>query len=1408
MSQDGEIQLQQARQKLPLRRLMAQYGLDVPPEGSPGKSFNCPICREKGKAATFISKDGVEFFKCFRPTCPSGTAGSRGAFEEVGFLAYQTGVSRRDAFVAYLTETGLFRASERVGVFPGAGSRKFQPPEMPESVNDVPDGDVLAAARGLEGVTEGAHSAPVPLQAAEGSPDGVPFEVVQQSAEDVAAAEAALAQAAAAVAEKPLEISVPRDPKAEAEAATVREENEAIRAKEREQEQASESDDERLIEQCVEIIRAERKASASLLQRRLKLGYARAARVLDELERRGVVGPNKGSGPRDVIGLPAAGGGPAVELQKGTFKSLDEVAVAAPAKSGGDGGKPPSDGGDGSGEEGSDGEEPNPKWRQALEAFYLKLQLTEDDILSVWRKRGLPREASLAYGLKSSGSHCREIIQELRATFDDGDLMDAGLLSIDAKTGELRPEPQFCGLGQTGRKKENGDPEYDWVNPILIPYLDMEGRIYSLRPHKGNPPGKPPRLYVARFVPGCERRRAELHESALITEGEFKAMAFHWATEGRMGAGAIPGISQAKNPIVREDYQSWLKLSRTAKVTIVFDSEDKSHIADESLRHETEAWGRFLAITLGNHGYDARFGVLPEEWRFGTKKADWDGAMARMVHDAGNSGSSDVIWSRVAKDVRTKFLEVLKRARPARELKQAGLLDSKVEKIIQNRLNQFFYSPQVPFGDDRERKIIRSLRRLARKEAYKDLPCRFEMQAMAEKFECVIGGYYVLHPVKDEKKLAKTLQARRAAIEAGDWDMKWWLDLKIAGIPEWITNFRLEPLYRLRSVDGESFITVELINKMGERTGRVDMPTKMFASSSDFREWIGAQKGGYVWNSNQTELDKLKLDVAHKLAFRDVVQVAVLGQDAGSGIWFFGDCAITPNGEVLRADKRDVYWHDGIGYKVMERGLQNQEFTQKQPLLHPGKWLGIDETGFVLTEAKEGHAVALMTLHSEMCTAFKDTIGGYDGWIIPGMMLSYGAASDVFDEHGAFPGLFVHGQRGSGKNTVVGWGMEIWGFHKIGGLSINAATVPGIQILAEQYANLPGWLDEFKQVDIAPEKLLIVKDSYNRLSKVMFSQRGVTRKMRTSLVISGESTMSDSATRQRFAHVQVSKERREGQFLPIMRDRRRFLFLIGREILTRRKEYVATFKKRFAEWMEMPSMAAEDDRLRMVHGVCYAGFAAFNDLVGQPISVADIDAFRSFLVQHNREAAEQSQQTVNVNQFLSDVVVAARNGVFGHKVEDLKQFFGVKSEFVHHPPGAPNQLGGGWRSCLLFIEPKAVVARMREYLTRQRGQVVLSTSDLKDQMSTKPWWHERNKETRPKWKFGGGSPIYAWIIDLDAFADMGYMPVSDEEWAKACLLPDGKWKHASEVEDPRKGELFWLVDKIAGFDQPLPGVPS
>ena len=59
--------------------------------------------------------------------------------------------------------------------------------------------------------------------------------------------------------------------------------------------------DEDLVNQAIQVIAETRKASATLLQRKLNVGFARAARIMDVLEERGIIWPQEGAKPRDIF---------------------------------------------------------------------------------------------------------------------------------------------------------------------------------------------------------------------------------------------------------------------------------------------------------------------------------------------------------------------------------------------------------------------------------------------------------------------------------------------------------------------------------------------------------------------------------------------------------------------------------------------------------------------------------------------------------------------------------------------------------------------------------------------------------------------------------------------------------------------------------------------------------------------------------------------------------------------------------------------------------------------------------------------------------------------------------------------------------------------------------------------------
>jgi S-DNA-T family DNA segregation ATPase FtsK/SpoIIIE len=68
------------------------------------------------------------------------------------------------------------------------------------------------------------------------------------------------------------------------------------------EEEAILADRDELIEDAIDLVRSTQRASASMLQRRLRVGYPRAARLVDELEEMGVIGPSVGGGrEREVL---------------------------------------------------------------------------------------------------------------------------------------------------------------------------------------------------------------------------------------------------------------------------------------------------------------------------------------------------------------------------------------------------------------------------------------------------------------------------------------------------------------------------------------------------------------------------------------------------------------------------------------------------------------------------------------------------------------------------------------------------------------------------------------------------------------------------------------------------------------------------------------------------------------------------------------------------------------------------------------------------------------------------------------------------------------------------------------------------------------------------------------------------
>lgn len=62
-----------------------------------------------------------------------------------------------------------------------------------------------------------------------------------------------------------------------------------------------EGSDDDLLPQAIDVLKSTRRASTSMLQRRLRIGYNRAARLMELMEQKGIVGPENGAQPREIL---------------------------------------------------------------------------------------------------------------------------------------------------------------------------------------------------------------------------------------------------------------------------------------------------------------------------------------------------------------------------------------------------------------------------------------------------------------------------------------------------------------------------------------------------------------------------------------------------------------------------------------------------------------------------------------------------------------------------------------------------------------------------------------------------------------------------------------------------------------------------------------------------------------------------------------------------------------------------------------------------------------------------------------------------------------------------------------------------------------------------------------------------
>jgi len=759
------------------------------------------------------------------------------------------------------------------------------------------------------------------------------------------------------------------------------------------------------------------------------------------------------------------------------------------------------------------------------------------------------------------------------------------------------------------------------------------------------------------------------------------------------------------------------------------------------------------------------------------------------------------------------------------EMGQLEFFEPEDETYIRHEVQRMLYEPQLPNGGDKERHVIARLQALARREGpswegYGRVHYALsQWQAVLPGNPRYAGKYYARHPISpkaDKAGFDFFMQLKRDSEGAKQDERAWFAALMLKGTPEPVSNFRMDCLFLLRKSDGEVERLVQLSNINGETSRGVNhqgsdiLDKHAFAAPEKFREWC-LGRGNFAWGGNQKDLQKMHEDNANVAAYRVINQVESVGafvvkrpavapaqkkeaaaSDLPAGwkmqevLWFFGDCVYGPGGKALQADADGIYWYEGEGYYPTLMGREAQ-FVQGRPNMRPTE--GLMRKGDGAYEFKAGRTKSeediLREFFVHVCTAFKDSVGGYEGWLAMGMILAYAAGPEIFAKYGLFPGLWVHGQASSGKTMFTEWLLHLQGFLMSAGMGLvsKTTTVVGMQQQLENYASMALWGDEYRQGKIAEDKESLIRDSYNRQQAVKWTIDGKPRQMNTTFTVSGESTSSDAALRSRFVHVQVSKARRVVEHLDWMQANKECFVVIWRALMERREEFVRLMARGLGDWLETTALTGMDQREKMVHGIGYASWLAACFLF-ESHPAEETREFKAFTVGHTKLTAADVVSETNINVFLQDLLTAFNADAVPTTC------FRLESESLDCLKDWPNQ--GRWTSYKLYINPEQTVSAINIYLRKEGRTLSLRVKDLQAQLSKTEYWIPDVGTKRIGAK-GAMANVRAWGLELDKLpAALGRQEVSDEVYTHWLRHRD----QDGEDTDPRRGPFYAIVGKL------------
>lgn len=1078
------------------------------------------------------------------------------------------------------------------------------------------------------------------------------------------------------------------------------------------------------------------------------------------------------------------------------------------------------------------------KNRTVYEAAWLLMTLTPAHREELRQKRAMTDGWIEAFALRSACAANREALAPLLEQFPPNELLRSGIAERDPRDRSLRISDVICG-------REHDDESNRWVtvDRVVIPYIDGGGRIVMLRPHKKSlsngrwrdreavaeeyekqhnnlriPYGE---VFLTDRPPGWEK-------TAGTVEGEFKSMALRMCGIPALAFQGIQYFTQNKETKEAVEKTAEILRSHGVRETFtVFDTEDKSD-RDFDKQFDAEIYARFTAEELENKGFRTFWGMLPKEW-MEDGKVDWDSRLAWHVRQSKSFAAG------VAK-AKAEF-ERLLNDRPRKNDRQGGRKPAMLqpqyqvdwlnpkEDVINQALYRLRYDPKIFVGGRYELNLASEIQNFCiEKYAHK-----LNARKLCQELRDTVGGYYkvktpsdklsetaqeILEEIKpdiidlekdfarnedDEEQLRKLRATRTACYTA------------LYRYPKPFTDFSAESKYKVlvTEMDGSPRHDRLIVfrDQNGVRSKPLQLSPKLMGSSQELRKFFLAM-GHYHWKGGQDECDLWAHDLDLKNYQKTIEEIDTYGWNDEHKFYLLGDCAVVDvpgqPSKFIFPDKNGIIWIHQIGYKNSDT-MGN--FTTQPPVLFPGSKDARKDYEAIDWEQER---IEVERIWDQVLADFSESFGGYAGYAFVSAFPQYLAHAEIRTYISGKPGLWVQGEKGSGKTKSVEYGMRLIGYPLNFGYITLGGTKVGLERSLSQFNKLPFLVDEWRYENVDAKIEDLIRSCYNEISTAKGTpngNKGIRKSTPLTIpIICGENATNDAALRSRYLKIIASathgqhftgdeddatrermnlkfQQERDERFFNIM-ERSEEYYRVGRYIFRHRAEF-AKLTVENAKAFAANSRVMEkirDSRSRQVFGCFMGSYLACQQIIRgteatQKLGKVNAAAMEWFIA-HGAEAAQETEQEVFRKQFFRECLTMIE---LGH-VQGIDKLIRVR-------PGQL-QANGTLRLYSAINEPNAslyvLVAGSELYAEytadkRKRGEnPSITRLNIMSELRTQLAWVPAPKPPAPRQhRFGIPNEPKSgrewWVMDfkrLDSELKTIFQTIYERELEAVNILPD------------------------------------